>query len=162
MTDCPCGSQLEYIVCCQPYLADEKTPSTAEALMRSRFSAYTQGHMDYIKKTMRDKAAIGFNEAEALRWSKRVAWIKLDVTHVLQERETASVEFIATFVDGQYLKSIHERSAFVYDNNHWYYVDGSQISPVSGVKKQVITRNSRCPCGGIGKFKNCHGKNKKG
>ena len=160
MTDCPCGSQLEYIVCCQPYLLDKKIPATPEALMRSRYTAYTKANIDYIKKTMRGKAFVGFNEVEALRWSKRVIWIMLDVMNVSQDNEIAFVEFIARFVDGPHLKSIHERSEFVYEHDHWYYVDGSQIPSVSGVEKTVVTRNDRCPCGGGGKFKNCHGKTK--
>jgi SEC-C motif-containing protein len=39
-TPCLCGSTLAYSDCCQPFHTGEKIPVTAEALMRSRYTAY--------------------------------------------------------------------------------------------------------------------------
>ena len=37
---CPCGSLLAYAVCCGPLLTGERHAETAEALMRSRYTAF--------------------------------------------------------------------------------------------------------------------------
>ena len=48
---CPCGSGLAYDQCCRPYIEGEKWPETAEALVRSRYTAYGSGHFDYLVET---------------------------------------------------------------------------------------------------------------
>jgi SEC-C motif-containing protein len=47
---CPCGSGKNYAACCGPLHQGVAAPS-AEALMRSRYSAYALGLVDYILKT---------------------------------------------------------------------------------------------------------------
>ena len=49
--DCPCGSGRSITVCCGPYVARSETAPTAEALMRSRYTAYTLGRTDYLLYT---------------------------------------------------------------------------------------------------------------
>lgn len=48
--DCPCGSNAKYKKCCLPYLEGKAAP-TPEALMRSRYSAYIVGAVDYLFHT---------------------------------------------------------------------------------------------------------------
>lgn len=48
---CPCGSGREAATCCQPFLRGEQAPATAEALMRSRFTAYFHGDQAYLLRT---------------------------------------------------------------------------------------------------------------
>jgi len=43
--NCPCGSDLQYNDCCLPVIQGERTPATAEELMRARYTAYTQVEM---------------------------------------------------------------------------------------------------------------------
>ena len=76
---CPCDSQKKYLYCCEPFIMGKQIPETPEALMRSRYSAYTMANIDYIKETMRGNALVGFQELDAKRWAKRVTWIKLKV-----------------------------------------------------------------------------------
>ena len=45
---CPCGSQQTFENCCQPLLAGMAFADTAEALMRSRYSAFSTGNIDYL------------------------------------------------------------------------------------------------------------------
>lgn len=47
---CPCGSALAYDDCCAPYHQGLVAPN-AEALMRSRYSAYVRKDIDYIIDT---------------------------------------------------------------------------------------------------------------
>ncbi|BBD09151.1 SEC-C motif domain-containing protein [Desulfovibrio ferrophilus] len=49
--DCPCGSGKEYTACCEPIINGTPAP-TAEALMRSRYSAYVVGNIDYIQTSL--------------------------------------------------------------------------------------------------------------
>ena len=45
---CPCGTTEDYALCCGPLLAGEQTASTAEALMRSRYTAFVVGNETYL------------------------------------------------------------------------------------------------------------------
>lgn len=71
MTICPCGLQ-DYSDCCALYHTGERIPPTPEALMRSRYAAYALANIDYIKKTMRGKVLLGFNESNAKAWAESV------------------------------------------------------------------------------------------
>ena len=51
MPHCSCGSGRDYVTCCQPYVEGRAHPETPEALMRSRYTAYTMADIDYIEKT---------------------------------------------------------------------------------------------------------------
>ncbi len=48
---CHCEKGESYEDCCQPYIAGEDLPATAETLMRSRYSAYVVSEIDYIATT---------------------------------------------------------------------------------------------------------------
>ncbi|HUT76233.1 MAG TPA: SEC-C metal-binding domain-containing protein, partial [Polyangia bacterium] len=40
MTPCPCGSSRDFADCCGPLLGGEGPAETAEALLRSRYTAF--------------------------------------------------------------------------------------------------------------------------
>jgi len=46
MSLCPCESGKEYDACCGPIINGSQAARTAEALMRSRYSAYAKGAVD--------------------------------------------------------------------------------------------------------------------
>ena len=50
-TNCYCGSGQAFENCCRPYIIGERKPLTAEALMRSRYSGYASGAINYIINT---------------------------------------------------------------------------------------------------------------
>ena len=153
---CPCDSQKKYLSCCEPFITGKQSPETPEALMRSRYVAYTMANIEYIKETMRGNALAGFQELDAKRWAKRVTWIKLKVLKCVTESlNRGYVEFEASFVDGAHLKSIHEKSEFIFAMGRWYYVGGQHLPTTH--TEQIISRTMDCPCGSQRKFKNCHG-----
>lgn len=150
---CPCGLSLSYIECCGLYLDGKGKPMTPEALMRSRYTAFTLARIDYIKQTMLAQAAVGFDEISALNWAKSVHWLDLNVIKSYEENQDRGfVEFIARFLDGNRIKSIHELSEFKAIDASWYYVDGKPIADAP----MKIALNALCPCGSKRKFKNCH------
>ena len=48
---CPCGGGISYTHCCEPFHTGQALPPTAEALMRSRYSAFVLGLADYLWRT---------------------------------------------------------------------------------------------------------------
>jgi len=55
MKPCPCNSGLDYAECCEPYITGQKNAPTAEALMRSRYTAYVVHAIDYIINTCHEE-----------------------------------------------------------------------------------------------------------
>jgi SEC-C motif-containing protein len=151
MTLCPCGSNTAYEACCGLFINGSATPATPEALMRSRYTAYTQANIEYISKTMKGPAAKDFNAEEAEAWAKQITWLTLQVLYVKQDKTHGWVEFVAQYAYGAKKHNLHEVSEFCLEEGKWYYIDG---------KTPKIGRNDFCPCGSNKKFKKCcEGKN---
>ena len=126
---CPCGrrdqagSALAYAHCCGRYVAAfETTPAPdAEALMRSRYSAFVLERADYLLATW-----YASKRPTRVSFDAGVKWLGLDVKqHQVIDADDAEVEFVARQRDksGRALR-LHERSRFVRDAGRWYYVDG--------------------------------------
>ncbi|UTW45887.1 YchJ family protein [bacterium SCSIO 12696] len=145
--NCPCGSSLTYQDCCQPIHLG--TPaSSAEALMRSRYSAFSTGLIDYLITSHHPSRRTPNEHLELQQSMSNTRWLNLQI--IASETDN-TVEFIATYEEDGELGQLHERSNFVYENGHWYYLDG-QLLPAA-----KINRNDPCPCGSGKKFKKCHG-----
>ena len=161
MKKCPCGSDLAYTDCCGPYISGKAKAPTAEALMRSRYSAYVEHAVDYITNTCvrREKNDIGYRQTK--NWSEQSSWLGLKIISVekggLADTE-GTVEFEAAYVrDG--LKDLHhERAKFKKENDEWLYDDGV-VAPQTVVRSSPkVGRNEPCPCGSGKKYKHCCGK----
>lgn len=119
-TDCPCGSGLCYASCCQP-LHLGQTAESAEALMRSRYSAYVLRLETYLLTTWHADT-----RPDALDLSQdNMKWLGLKVLRTeTTSPTTAIVEFIARYkVGGMRAERMHEISEFVY-TDAWFYVRG--------------------------------------
>lgn len=124
-TFCPCGSNKTYSECCELFISGKQLPSTPEALMRSRYTAYTQANIDYIANTMKDAASRGFNPASAREWASTVTWLSLQVLNASPVTNNKGfVEFIARYRLQNQEHTLHEISEFHLKNGRWYYVDG--------------------------------------
>ncbi|MBL4693592.1 MAG: SEC-C domain-containing protein, partial [Magnetovibrio sp.] len=51
MSTCPCNSGLDFDACCGPILDGATKALTAEALMRSRYTAHVKGNFDHVANT---------------------------------------------------------------------------------------------------------------
>ncbi|KTD67884.1 putative SEC-C motif domain protein [Legionella steelei] len=159
MSLCPCGSQNTYELCCGLFLDKKQLPETPEQLMRSRYTAYTMGKIDYIKNTMKGKALVGFNELEAAQWASSVTWINLEVINSsMSGPDKGFVEFAARFSEQNKVQMIHELSEFHKEHGQWFYVSGVHKQGLNKISKPKVARNAPCPCGSGKKFKNCHAK----
>ena len=157
MTHCPCGLEKNYSDCCGAYIDGEKIPLTPEALMRSRYTAYTKANIDYIQRTMRGAAMKQFNADEATAWAKKVEWRRLDILDTKTEGAKGFVEFLAYFYDNGKRHAIHELSEFHLDNGIWYYVDGTPPKEKPIAIASRIGRNEPCHCQSGKKYKKCCG-----
>jgi len=79
-------------------------------------------------------------------------WLALEIIASGEDGDTGWVHFRATSKDRQGLAVQEERSRFVKENGHWYYLDGTPS--VTALK---AGRNDPCPCGSGKKFKKCCG-----
>lgn len=102
---------------------------TAEQLMRSRYSAFVKADGDYLMQSHHASTRRIKEKKSIVKWSKSVEWIKLDVLETSKGTENDSegtVTFKAYFYDNGKVDIIHEKSAFVKEGNHWFYVGLSQ------------------------------------
>jgi SEC-C motif domain protein len=156
---CPCGSEKELEACCGPYLEGAPAP-TAEALMRSRYTAYVVGNIDHIVRTQ-DSSKEDPDRAAIEKFSKESEWQALEIVATEKggpDDETGMVEFIARYKAGGQDQKHHERSTFRKEADRgWIFADGTPVKPPP-VRKQVTAgRNDPCPCGSGKKYKRCHG-----
>lgn len=146
---CPCGSGSRLDECCGRHLAGTPAPS-AESLMRSRYSAYVLGNIDYLLQTTLPTQQAGLNREAIRAWSLQSTWLGLEVerTELLGgESRHAFVTFSARWHDASGEHIHRERSAFVRHEGRWYFIDPT-IPLRAG-------RNDSCPCDSGLKFKKC-------
>jgi|SRR5579885_1052707 SEC-C motif-containing protein len=156
---CPCGSQNVYSACCGRFIENFQHPSSPEELMRSRYTAYTLGNIDYIARTMKPPASNDFDPDSAREWAQQATWIKLDVLNTSLNNTKGIVEFQAHYSLGDKIYVLHEVSEFHLLDGLWYYVDGKipAAGNLSSLAKRT-GRNNPCLCGSGKKFKKCCGR----
>lgn len=76
---CYCGSAQAFASCCQPFLMGAALPQTALQLMRSRYSAYCSGHIQYIKNTYHPSQQSDQATAEIAAFASSAHFIALSV-----------------------------------------------------------------------------------
>ncbi len=140
---CPCGTGASEAACCGRYLAGEPAP-TALALMRSRYTAYVRGAIDYLVATHDASTRETIDVPAVTRWSRDTIWQGLEIV----ASDEATVEFIARGITAGRPFVQRERSQFRFTGGRWFYV---------GVAGGPPGRNEACPCGSGKKYKRCHG-----
>ncbi len=119
--ECPCGSGEVFVRCCRPLHAGERLAATAEELMRSRYSAYAVGDLDYVWRTWHPRT-----RPEVLTSSDEV-WTGLEILDTVAGQhgdEQGQVEFRAHYHRNRRSGTLHERSHFAVRARRWFYVDG--------------------------------------
>ncbi|MBA2482425.1 MAG: YchJ family protein [Planctomycetes bacterium] len=127
MVDCPCGTSRSFTDCCEPYLKGKRHAETAATLMRTRYTAYTRHHIDYLLSTYDPDQQYLFDRETTLDWARRSKWLSLEIRDcrggTLHDDE-GTVEFVAWYVRGERTHRHHEVSSFRKVDERWYYVDG--------------------------------------
>lgn len=161
MSNCPCGTDIDYEKCCGPYHESATYPETAEKLMRARYSAFVKNKVGFIADTHVPDTE-DFNLEEAKQWATSSTWKGLHIVSTKKgqvDDQTGVVEFKALYADEKdkdYLH--HEVSTFKKIDGKWFYEDG-QLVGTGPLKRETpkVGRNEPCPCGSDKKFKKCCG-----
>jgi len=163
MNLCPCGSEKNFDECCGPYLNGSADVPTAEALMRSRYTAFAVNDMDYLVTSLSEELRREFDVEETREMNGQVTWCGLHIFNTTAGQESDEegiVEFQAEFDDGKDHRVLHERSRFTRENGKWVYAEGLNPMPETVRREgKKVGRNDPCPCGSGKKFKKCCGKN---
>ena len=153
---CLCGSNITYGECCQPFHTAQKIPTTAEALMRSRYTAYALRDGAYLQATWDIT-----KRPESIDFSREtINWLRLEITETKKggiKDSKGQVTFKAFYSQDNEEYVMNEISRFTKQGGRWFYLDGI-IKSISNVGLQTNTgKNAPCACGSGKKFKRCCG-----
>ncbi|TFY99488.1 YchJ family protein [Ramlibacter rhizophilus] len=127
---CPCGRRdarghaLALGDCCGPALHGTRDAADAQALMRSRYSAFVLGDAAYLLSSWHPST-----RPSELALDPQQRWLGLELrAHRATSADTAEVEFVARSRprSGPALR-LHERSRFRREAGRWFYVDGDLL-----------------------------------
>jgi len=124
---CHCGHETSFEECCGAIISGKRIAITAEDLMRSRYSAYTQANSEYIAASQRGAAAKNFDVESSRAWASQCEWLGLEIIDTKRGKandDVGWVEFIARMRSSEGESKIHERSKFKKLRGKWYYVSG--------------------------------------
>jgi SEC-C motif-containing protein len=123
---CPCGRAaaggrpLAFADCCGRYVGGAQAAPDAEALMRSRYSAFVVEDADYLLATWH-----AGTRPLSIAFEPGLKWLGLDIRdHRVVDATHAEVEFIARSRLAGRGQRLHERSRFVCEDGRWFYIDG--------------------------------------
>ncbi|WP_439651067.1 YchJ family protein [Nocardia panacis] len=119
---CPCGRGEKFADCCGPLLSGARSAPTAEALMRSRYTAFAVLDAEYLRRTWHSST----RPAE-VDFDPELRWLFLEI--VRTERggpfdDTGIVEFRAHYRTASGRDTLHETSSFGKESGAWVYLDG--------------------------------------
>lgn len=125
---CKCHSEKLYKDCCQKYHKGQ-LPENALALMRSRYSAYANGLVDYIIATTHVKNSNFMKDpqkwaAEIKEFCNKTKFEGLEILEFIDNEPTSYVTFRVHLLQGGRDASFTERSRFLKTAGKWYYLEG--------------------------------------
>jgi SEC-C motif-containing protein len=125
---CPCGLPAAYGDCCGRLHSGGAVAPTAEALMRSRFSAFAVRDEPYLLRSWHPDTRPGQVDFDpGMRWA---ALEIMETTEGSAFHSTGTVTFRARYSQDGAKGELVERSRFVRHGGAWVYVDG--VFPESG------------------------------
>lgn len=122
--------------------------------MRSRYTAFTQGKVDYLVATLHPDRRQANDQIELSKSISNTQWLGLTViaTHKGQKNDRlGTVEFEAVYQVTEPAQ-LHERSRFSKLDGKWFYLDGD-ILP-----RTIPQAKAPCWCRSGKKYRQCHGK----
>jgi len=156
MATCSCGNKIGFENCCGPIINGSPAPN-AEALMRSRYSAFVHRKLDHIERTNAPEIASDFNRAEAERLAEECEWHSFEILHLTESENTAQIEFVIKFKRDGLEMAQAELASFRRENGQWIYESGQINLQQNQRQVKKVGRNDPCPCGSGMKAKKCCG-----
>lgn len=125
---CPCGTGKEYAQCCKVFHLGI-LPENAMLLMRSRYSAYALGNVNYIIDTTHPKNVHYLNDKTTwkksiFQFSNTTSFNRLEVHEFSEEGNFATVSFTASISQEGQDVSFTEKSLFEKVEFKWLYLSG--------------------------------------
>ena len=118
---CPCESGRNLDQCCGPIFDDPRHAETAEALMRSRYTANTLGRWNHLWATWHPRTRPDVVDSQGLEWTG----LQLLAAKAGQPGATPGrVEERASYRAGERRTGRREVSRFQRRAGRWMYVDG--------------------------------------
>lgn len=130
MNSCYCGNDKPFKNCCELIHTGKTEATTAEELMKSRYSAFVKTNGGFLMKSHSTQTRDLSSKNEIVKWAKSVKWIKLEIVECVLGKEndlTGIVEFKAYYKDKIFKRCIHERSNFLKEDNKWVYLNGEHL-----------------------------------
>ncbi|MDB9753820.1 YchJ family metal-binding protein [Oceanospirillaceae bacterium] len=122
---CYCTSGVSFDLCCKPILSEDSQAKTAQALMRSRYTAFCLHNQDYLLNTWHLDT-----RPKSLDFETKQQWLGLKIVTTQYGKPgelQGMVEFVARYkIDGKAYR-LHERSEFVFEHGLWYYTQGTFV-----------------------------------
>ena len=160
MDICPCGSNSTYTECCRPVIKGESSATTAEQLMRSRYTAFVKKEIEYLLTSLHPDHRSDFDEKSTRVWAESADWKGIKIINTIAggaEDSEGQVEFVVSYIEKGNKQEHHELSSFKKENGAWFFATGKTM-PKPVVRAAPKTgRNDPCPCGSGRKFKKCCG-----
>ena len=116
---CDCGSSKSYAACCGRLHLGAPAPD-AEALMRSRYSAFSRGDAAYLRRSWAAETRPAVVELDPAQ-----TWTGLKILrHERLGEDAARVRFVAAWRRGARTGRLTETSRFRREGPGWVYIDG--------------------------------------
>lgn len=122
---CPCDSGKYFNDCCENILNRHHSATTAEALMRSRYTAFTLNDEDYLRYSWHPDTCPGQIHLDTSKQWLGLKIINTDAGDINDNQ--GEVEFIARSKNNGKALRFQENSRFVRLDNRWVYLDGKYI-----------------------------------
>ncbi|MDX9834503.1 MAG: YchJ family metal-binding protein [Desulfobulbus sp.] len=152
---CPCGSGRAYDVCCEPVLSGRTPAATAKALMRSRYTAFVQGHTAHLLRSWHPSTRPATLDADDQPVWQGLTLLRVEAGGL--DDDHGIVEFLAIGLTKCRPVHLHEVSRFIREMGQWFYLAG-ETRPADRDTTGIKTgRNDPCPCGSSRKYKKCCG-----
>ncbi len=163
--NCPCGSGRPLIACCLPLIQGKSPAWTAEDLLRSRYTAFTRGDVDYIVQSHHSKTRAEVKRDQVEEWSGGSEWLGLEILETSgggEKDEEGAIAFHARYRlksdESGKVQEHYERALFAREGGVWTFVDAQPLKGEPIVRAEPkLGRNDPCHCGSGKKLKKCHG-----
>ena len=122
---CYCKTNHHFQNCCEPFIEGFESPSSAEQLMRARYTAFYLERLDFLNKTSLQNNILSLEP---------VSWTNLNILNVTKGQHYHTegfIEFDAYFHNNQQHYKLHEISHFIKKSSKWLYLSGtSRVLPI--------------------------------
>lgn len=120
---CPCISKKNYAECCKNFHLGLSKASSAEELMRSRYSAYVKKMKNYLLDTWHPSTRP--TEEELKLDESGFKWLNLSIRSSQENASIGLVSFTASYCFGTQKGEMKEVSKFIKEDGTWYYLDAA-------------------------------------